>query len=84
MSAEAWTPQRRSVVKARIDKQAERARQKLGATAVITVAFFTDGRHMHVLDGGTAPNGDFAQAYRHLISVHQIVRESGGKDVSLS
>jgi hypothetical protein len=49
-----WTPEKRSSVKRKIDKEAARAAARLGAKTVLVIAFFADGEYLHLQDGGTA------------------------------
>jgi hypothetical protein len=83
MSVTPWTPERRSVIKRRIDKEAARAAARLNATTVLIVAFFEDGEYLHMQDGGSAPI-DFSHVYKTLASATEILKESSGEDVALS
>lgn len=78
-----WDAERRNIVKRRIDKEAARAAGRLGAETVMIIAFFRDGEYAHMLDGGTAPMPP-AELYARLLSVKQVLAESGGKDVAVS
>lgn len=73
--AEQWPMERRAAKKRKIDKEAERLAGKVGADAVTIIAFFRDGGHMHIIDGGSAP-GDLAQLYEMLASGHRREREA--------
>jgi hypothetical protein len=50
-----WAPERRSRVKAKLDKEAARAAARLGAHSVWIIATFADGEFMHLQDGGSSP-----------------------------
>lgn len=52
---EPWDLGRRARAKAKIDKEAARAAARLGAEGVVIVAFYPDGDHFHMLDGGKSP-----------------------------
>lgn len=79
-----WSPEKRAQVKRQIDKAAERAAAKLGASHVAIVAFFpADGEHLHMLDGGSAPM-PFDKLYSHMATAMAVMDESGGEDVALS
>jgi hypothetical protein len=78
-----WTPEKRSSIKHKIDKQAAYAAQKLGAKTVAIIAFFPDGEYLHMLDGGTAPM-PLKDLYAKLQTVHEVVEQSGGSDVAMN
>lgn len=79
---EAWPMEKRSALKRRIDKEADRAAARLGASGVVVIAFFSDGQHMHMLDGGRAPM-KFADLYQQMVQLTSVLKASGGEDVSL-
>jgi len=50
-----WTPEKRSRVKVKVDKESARAAARLGAHSVWIIATFADGEFMHLQDGGSSP-----------------------------
>jgi hypothetical protein len=82
MAPQPWTPEKRSQVKRKIDKEAARAAARLGAKTVVIVAFFQDGNCMHMQDGGSAPM-PFDKLYKQLSLAMTILDQSGGEDVRL-
>lgn len=50
-----WTPEKRSRIKAKIDKESARTAARLGAHSVWIIATFADGEFMHLQDGGSTP-----------------------------
>lgn len=80
MSPAPWTPAKRQNVKRKIDKEADRAAARLGAKAVVIIAFFPDGEYLHMQDGGTAPM-ELQKLYQQLATAHHVVEEAGGADV---
>ncbi len=52
-----WSDERRSAAKKKIDKEAARVVEKLGARTVAMICFFDEvpGGHLIMLEGGTAP-----------------------------
>ena len=78
-----WTPEKRSQVKRKIDKEAARTAKRLGAATVAIIAFFPEGEYLHMQDGGTAPM-DLKKVYAKLASAHEIMESTGGEDVSLN
>lgn len=83
MSPTPWTPEKRSNIKRKIDKEAARAAARLGAATVTIIAFFPDGEYLHMQDGGTAPMPSL-DLYTKLATASTILNESGGEDVALS
>lgn len=75
-----WDMARRQRVKAKIDKEAARAAARLGAQGVVIVAFFADGDHLHMQDGGMSPV-PFAELYKTLLTATEAQAASPGKDV---
>jgi hypothetical protein len=82
MSPQPWTTEKRSQVKRKIDKEAKRAAERLGAATVAIIAFFPEGEFLHMQDGGTAPM-DFKKLYTQLSVVMTTLEESGGEDVAI-
>lgn len=78
-----WTPEKRAAVKRKIDKEAARTAARLGAAGVTIVAFFPDGEHLHMLDGGMSPM-PHDELYKRLLTATEILKDSGGEDVALS
>ena len=66
-----WTDERRAQVKKKIDKEAARAVERLGARTVAVICFFDEapGGHMIMLEGGTAPF-PAGQLYAQLASIY--------------
>lgn len=84
MSPQPWTKEKRSITKRKIDKEAERAAARLGASMVTILAWFpAGGEYLHMQDGGSAPMPSDA-LYKHLATVATILDKSGGEDVALS
>lgn len=80
---EPWTLEYRAIVKRKIDKEAARAADRLGAKTVAIIAFFpAEGSYLHMLDGGTAPM-ELKDLYAKMQTAHEIVEQSGGKDVEI-
>lgn len=77
-----WTPEKRSQVRRKIDKEAKRAAARLGASHVTIIAFFSDGEYEHMLDGGTAPMAA-GDVYKQMTEVREILKQSGGEDVQI-
>lgn len=77
-----WDIARRSRVKAKIDKEAARAAARLGARSAVLVVFFEEGDYLHMQDGGMAPM-PFKELYARLLSMLEIMEQSGGEDVSM-
>ena len=75
--------EKRSRVTAKIEKEADRTAARLGASHVVIIAFFVDGEHLHMQDGGKPPM-EYEKLYQHLATAHQITTEAGGNDVALS
>jgi len=78
-----WPMERRSQIKKKIDREAARAAARLGAEAVMIVAFFKDGEYLHMQDGGTSPMPP-AELYKKLATATSILEDSGGEDVAFS
>lgn len=78
-----WTPEKRSATKRKIDKEAKRAAERLGAATVAIIAFFPDGEFLHMQDGGTAPMG-FKDLYAKMCSAMNILEQSAGEDVPVN
>ena len=74
-----WPPERRSRVLAKINKESERAAARLGAAAVVIVAFYEEGEYLHMQDGGKSPM-PFKELYRNLLSAAEMNEAAGGKD----
>lgn len=83
MSPQPWTPEKRSAIKQKIDKECARAAARLGAKSVVIVAFFADGEYLHMQNGGKAPMAS-VDLWRRLATAETILDESGGADVALS
>jgi hypothetical protein len=64
-----WTLSKRIAVRDLIDKCARDAADSIGATHVVLVAFFEDGKYIHMQDGGEPPM-PFSDVYKHLVEVH--------------
>src|SRR5262245_62803131 len=79
---EPWSHKKRERVKAKIDREAERAAGRLGASHVVLVAFFPEGVQLHMQDGGNPPM-DWQKLYTDLATAHRIVEDNDGQDVSL-
>lgn len=79
-----WTPEKRSQIKRKIDKEAKRAAERLGASHVVAIVFFLDGdgEHLHMQDGGTSPMS-FADLYKKMSGIMGVLDESGGADVAM-
>lgn len=75
-----WDQERRERLAAKIRKEADRAAARIGAEGVVMVAFFPDGEHFHVLDGGKSPM-PFLDLYKMLVTVTEAQEGSPGKDV---
>ena len=77
-----WTPEKRSQIKRKIDKESVRAAARIGAKNTVIIAFFENGEFLHMQDGGVSPM-PFAELYKMLLSATTILTESGGEDVAL-
>lgn len=77
-----WTPEKRTKVKRRIDDEADLAAKRLGASHVTIIAFYEQGEYTHMMDGGTAPSG-MDDVYKLMLSVRNILKESGGEDIKV-
>lgn len=77
-----WDKEKRAQVKRKIDKEARRAADRLGAQGVMIIAFFKQGEYAHVLDGGEAPM-PYEEVYKKMVTGYGVVKESGGEDVEV-
>lgn len=81
---EPWSPEKRNAIKARIDAEAAELAVRLGARGIVIIALFPEGEeNIHMQDGGTPLPMPVGQLYWHMASAHDIVQQSGGKDVKL-
>lgn len=78
-----WTDEEIKLVKHRIDREAKRAAERIGAMSCIVIAFFEDGEYLHMQDGGSSPMPP-EQLYKKLAAAFEMTDESSGKDVALS
>lgn len=84
MSPQPWPHEKRAAVKRKIDKEAERAAARLGASMVTIIAWFPAGDgYLHMQDGGNAPMTS-DQLYKQMATIGDVLKDSGGEDVSLS
>jgi len=79
-----WDKEKRARVKGKVDKEADRAKARLGASHVVMIAFFADadGENLHMQDGGVAPM-DLDHLYKMMLSVRGVLEASGGEDVAI-
>lgn len=78
-----WSMDKRSEMTRLINEQAERVKNTLAASHVVVIAFFTEGEHMHMQDGGDPPM-PFGILYGHLATAHAVVGEATGEDVKVN
>jgi hypothetical protein len=81
---EPLTHEQRAVRKRKVDKEADRAAQKLGAEAVYIIAFYDagDGQHFHIMDGGKAPMPQ-KEMHQMMIATIEKLKLTGGEDASI-
>jgi len=72
-----WTPERRSRVKAKVDKESARVAARLGAHSVWIIATFADGEFMHLQDGGSSP-WPLKELYKNMLLVTQTNEAADG------
>ena len=77
-----WSEERRAEMQARINTEAALAAAKIGAQQVVIIAFYPEGEHLHIMDGGSAPMTR-SDLYTKLASMVQVVEEGHG-DVRLN
>ena len=71
-----WEQKRITAAKAKLDKEADRVKAKLGARTIAIIAFFDDGSpSLMLLEGGTAPVPS-EQLYGSLHAIYVRNRES--------
>lgn len=78
-----WTPEQRSRKVRLIEREAKNVMRRLGAQYAVIIVGWRDGEHIHFQDAGFMPM-PLKQLYATMTTSHQIVEESGGKDVQLS
>ena len=84
MSPQPWSHEKRTIVKRKIDKEADRAAARLGAKFVTMIVWFDGGDgYLHMQDGGRAPMSSNA-LYKQMATVATVLEDSDGKDVALS
>ncbi len=82
---EPWSKEKRAKIKDKIDQESKRTARRLGAEGCLIIAFFRDGDYIHAQDGGSTLVGmSYLDTYRRMASMHEIMVESGGEDVSLN
>ena len=77
-----WTPERRAQVMRKISKEADRAAARIGADAVMIVAFFRHGEYLHLQDGGKTPVPP-KELYERLASAHTMTAGGNGEDIEI-
>lgn len=82
MAPTPYSPEKRAQNKRKIDKEARRAADRLGAKHVAIIAFFADGEYMHMQDGGSAPM-PFDQLYKQMVNYMESLKQNAGKDIAV-
>jgi len=78
-----WSQERRDAVRRKIDKEADRAAYRLGASKVFMIAFFEEGEYLHLMEGGASPM-PVKDLCEKILSALAMLEASGGEDISLS
>lgn len=83
ISPSPWSQERRAAKRQKIDKEADRAAARLGASGVVIIAFFEDGEYLHTQDGGKSPM-PFIDLYKTMAVATQVMNESeeGGVNIN--
>jgi len=90
---EPWSKDKRAQVARKVTKEAARAAGRLGAKAVMMIAFFPEGReHFHIIEGGVMPGSSDATSpqdakrkfYLQMASMCEVLDQNDGEDVALN
>ena len=77
--------EKRSRIKRKIDKEAERLVGRVGAQGALVICFFQEGEYCHIQDGGAGilPAHDVREIYARMAQACNFLEESGGEDVAI-
>jgi hypothetical protein len=75
--------EKRSRLSREIKDESKRVAKHIGADYIVIIALFREGDRVHMIEAGNPPM-EYAQLHKHLVTADEVLKESGGGDVSVS